>query len=338
MKTITTGVLLAGAAALLTVTNVKAETVMKFSSWAPPTHPQNSQVFPLWGKRIEAATQGRVKWKIEYKLASPPKQFEVSRDGIADASWIFHGYNTRYLATQAVEIPGLGGTAETASYATQKAFDSHLHKANEHRGVAVAAMFSHGDAVIHTKKQIRSLADLKGMKIRVPGGVGSLVGKQLGVVAVKAPAPKVYEILSSGVADGVFMPVEVQKTFRLKEVVPHVTFMPGGLYYGSFAVLISPAFLNKLSAQDRKAVLSTTGTSLSRAIGKIWEQGDVVGLADAKKFGSKIQTAGSAMLSEYKGITAKVEANWLSKMAKKYKNVDAKAALAEVRAAVASYK
>ena len=52
----------------------------------------------------------------------------------------------------------------------------------------------------------------------------------------------------------------------------------------------------------------------------------------------KIQTAGSAMLSEYKGITAKVEANWLGKMAKKYKNVDAKAALAEVRAAVASYK
>ena len=194
MKTLTTGVLLVGAAALLTATNVKAETVMKFSSWAPPTHPQNAKVFPLWGKRIEAATQGRVKWKIEYKLASPPKQFEVARDGIADASWIFHGYNTRYLATQAVEIPGLGATAEAASYASQLAFDKHLNKANEHRGVAVAAMFSHGDAVIHTKKQIKSLGDLKGMKIRVAGGVSSLVGKQLGVVAVKVRHQKFMKL------------------------------------------------------------------------------------------------------------------------------------------------
>ena len=273
MKKLTTGVLLVGAAALLTATNVKAETVMKFSSWAPPTHPQNAKVFPLWGKRIEAATQGRVKWKIEYKLASPPKQFEVVRDGIADAAWIFHGYNTRYLATQAVEIPGLGATAEAASYASQKTFEDHLGKANEHRGVVVATMFSHGDAVIHTKKQIKSLADLKGLKIRVAGGVSSLVGKQLGVVAVKVPAPKVYETLSSGVADGVFMPVETQKTFRLKEVVPYVTFMPGGLYYGSFAIIASPAFLDvKLcSAQPVPASPKPSAKFGNKVILLVWQ-------------------------------------------------------------------
>ncbi len=326
-----------GAAAVMAAVNAKAETVMKFSSWAPPTHPQNSKFFPLWGKRIEAATQGRVKWKIEYKLASPPKQFEVARDGIADAAWIFHGYNTRYLATQAIEIPGHGATAESASYASQKAFEEHLSKANEHRGVKVATMFSHGDAVIHTKQKINSLGDLKGMKVRVPGGVGSLVGKALGVVAVKLPAPKVYEALRSKVADAIFMPVETQKSFRLKEVVPFVTFVPGGLYFGSFAVLMSPKFLDKLSAKDRQAVLSTTGMSLAKAIGKIWEHGDVVGLAAAKKAHGNIQTASGSMLADYKKISAKIESNWLKNMAK-YKNVNAKAALAVVRAAVASYK
>lgn len=326
-----------GAAAMLTAVNAKAETVMKFSSWAPPTHPQNAQMFPQWGKKIEAATEGRVKWKIEYKLASPPKQFEVARDGIADASWIFHGYNTRYLATQAVEMPGLGATAEAASYASQKAFEDHLSKANEHRGVVVAAMFSHGDAVIQTKKKINSLADLKGLKIRVAGGVSSLVGKQLGVVAVKVPAPKVYETVSSGVADGVFMPVETQKSFRLKEIVPYVTFMQGGLYYGSFAVIISPQFLDKLSAKDRRAVLSTTGTEFSKDIGKIWENGDVTGLAAAKAAGNKIQTASGKMMADYRKISAKIEANWLKKMSK-FKDIDAKAALATLRAAAASYK
>ncbi len=202
--------------------------------------------------------------------------------------------------------------------------------------MVVATMFCHGQAVIHTKKAIKSLGDLKGMKIRVPGGVGSLVGKALGVTAVKLPAPKVYEALSSGVADGIFMPVETQKSFRLKEVTPYVTFMPGGLYYGSFAVLISPRFLDKLAAGDRKAVLGTTGPAFARIIGKLWEQADVAGHADAKKSGSKITTATPGMVAAYKKVTQKLESNWIARVSKK--GVNGKKALNEIRATVASYK
>jgi len=143
------------------------------------------------------------------------------RDGVADAAWIFHGYNTRYLATQAVEMPNLGTGAEAASVAYWRVHEKYLAKANEHKGVTLAGLSSHGQAVIQTKSPLTGLGDLKGLKIRVPGGVGSKVGKALGVVAVKLPAPKVYEALSSGVADGIFMPMETQKSFRLKEVVPH---------------------------------------------------------------------------------------------------------------------
>ena len=197
-----------------------AETVLRISSWAPPTHFLNATVWPTWGKWVTEATQGRVKTKIEYKLASPLKQFGVVRDGIADAGWIFHGYNTRYVATQVVEMPDLGTSAEAAGLAYWKVHEKYLHKAREHRGTVLLGLMSHGPAVIHTKKPLKALSDLKGLKIRVPGGVGSLVGKALGVTAVKLPAPKVYEALSSGVADGIFMPMETQKTFRLKEVVP----------------------------------------------------------------------------------------------------------------------
>ena len=85
-------------------------------------------------------------------------------------------------------------------------------------------------------------------------------------------SPKVYEALSSGVADGIFMPMETQKTLRLKEVVSHVLIMPGGLYYGSFALIASPAMLNKLSAADRKAVMSVSGAKLSQFAGVQWDE------------------------------------------------------------------
>ena len=312
-----------------------AETVLKISSWAPPTHPMNSVVWPTWGKWVSDATEGRVTTKIEYKLASPLNQFALVRDGIADAAWIFHGYNTRYVASQVVEMPDLGTSAEAASVAYWKVHEKYLHKANEHRGTVLIGLMSHGPAVIQTKKPLTTLSDLDGLKIRVPGGVGSLAGKALGVTAVKLPAPKVYEALSSGVADGIFMPIETQKSFRLKEVVPHVTIMPGGLYYGSFALIMSPAALEGMSEADRKAVMSVSGLKLSQFAGTQWDAADEAGLAAAKEAGTTIQEASPAMKEEYLALMKPVEDAWVERASEG--GYDAGAALADLRRIAREY-
>ena len=312
-----------------------AQEVLNISSWAPPTHHMNAVVWPTWGKWVEEATEGRVTTKIEYKLASPLKQFELVRDGVADAGWIFHGYNTRYVATQAVEMPNLGTSAEAASVAYWRVHQKYLAKADEHRGVTLIGLTSHGPAVIQTKSALKGLGDLSGQKIRVPGGVGSLVGKALGVTAVKLPAPKVYEALSSGVADGIFMPMETQKSFRLKEVVPFVTIMPGGLYYGSFAFIMNSDFLAGLSEKDQAAVMSVSGEQLSKLSGQQWDAADTAGLAAAKEAGTTITTASADIHKKYLAIMAPVEAGWLERANKA--GIDGKAALEELRAIARSY-
>lgn len=317
----------------LSASAAQAQTVLRISSWAPPTHFVNSKIWPEWGAMVEKATEGRVKTKIEYKLASPPKQFGVVRDGIADAAWIFHGYNTRYIATQAVEMPGLGTSGEAAAVAYWKVHQKYLKKANEHRGVVLAGLHSHGPAVIHTKRPLKSLNDLKGLKIRVPGGVGSLVGRALGVTAVKLPAPKVYEALSSGVADGIFMPIETQKSFRLKEVVPNVTIMPGGLYYGSFGFILNPRMLSRLPKKDQDAIMSVSGHEFAK-LGRHWDLADVVGREDAMKSGTKITVASDAIKADYVARMKPVEEAWIKKVSKWF---DGKAALAELRATARAY-
>ena len=146
MKHLRTAIISASAIALSS-TGLHAETTLRISSWAPPTHFVNSKIWPEWGANVTKATEGRVKTKVEYKLASPPKQFGVVRDGIADAAWIFHGYNTRYVATQAVEMPGLGTSGEAAAVAYWQVHEKYLSKANEHRGVELIGLHSHGPAV-----------------------------------------------------------------------------------------------------------------------------------------------------------------------------------------------
>ena len=84
-----------------------------------------------------------------------------------------------------------------------------LAKLDEHKGVRVLGVFTHGPGqIFNTKRAVNSLKDLEGMKIRVGGGLVNDVAKALGTVPMLKPAPESYELLSQGVADGVFFPKE----------------------------------------------------------------------------------------------------------------------------------
>ena len=103
-------------------------------------------------------------------------------------------------------------------------------------------MFSHGPGQIYnTKRPINSLKDLEGLKIRVGGGVVNDVAKALGTVPMLKPAPESYELLSQGVADGLFFPKESALSFKLIPLIKHVTFVPDGLYNVSFVMIMNPA-------------------------------------------------------------------------------------------------
>ena len=320
----------------LGLSNAIAETVIQVSSWAPPTHAINAIVWPSWGKLIEEATEGRVTIKIEYNLGPPPAQMDLVRDGVADATWIFHGYNPgRFLMTKAVELPGLGTNAEAASVAYWRVHEKYFADANEHEGVTLIGLTSHGAGIIHMKQPINSLADLKDKKIRIGGGVSADVGKALGVVGVQVPAPKVYETLAQGVADGIFMPMETKKSFRLKEVAPHSMIMPGGLYYGSFAFVMNSDKLDSMDAKDREAVLSVSGEVLSKIAGKAWDEADAIGLEDAKASGNTVITASDDIAQQYADLVAHIEKDWLQQAAAK--GIDAQAALQELRDIARNY-
>ena len=53
------------------------------------------------------------------------------------------------------------------------------------------------------------------MKIRSGGGISEEVANALGASAFVKPAPESYELLSSGVADGTFFPLESIISFKL---------------------------------------------------------------------------------------------------------------------------
>ena len=234
-----------------------AQIVLNANSWVPPSHLITADVIMPLCKDIETATQGRVKCNLLPKaVVAPPQTFDAVRDGLADLRSSAHGYTPgRFVLTDVVEFPFLGDTSEAISVAYQRIHDRMLAKLDEHKGVHVLGVFTHGPGqIFNTKRAVNSLKDLEGMKIRVGGGMVNDVAKVLGTVPMLKPAPESYELLSQGVADGVFFPKEAAMSFKLVPLIKHATFVPGGLYNVTFAMVMNPAKWKQISPADQAAI------------------------------------------------------------------------------------
>jgi TRAP-type C4-dicarboxylate transport system substrate-binding protein len=120
----------------------------------------------------------------------------------------------------------------------------------------------------------------------------------------------VYETLASKAADGVVMPFESRKGFKLTEVAQNVYEVPGGLYRGSFAFIMNEDTFADLPAELQQALEEQVfGEPLSREIGKIWDEIDAIGReATEGTDGNAINTASAEDLEKFNAIAVDVRA------------------------------
>lgn len=316
------------AVAALACSNVaNAQTTLTVASWAGPKHIMNSSVFPWMNEKLQACSNGSLSLKVEFGLAPPPALYDTVRDGVADMTWIVHGYTPgKFVTTKIAELPGNAGNSATVSAAFQATHEKYLAAANEAKGVKVMANFVHGPGMIHTTKPISSYKDIKGMKLRVGGGVANAIGTALGVAGVNVPAPKVYETIASGVADGVFFPMETMYAFKVAELAKHTYRNPDGMYTTSFALMINNGSYKNLSTAQKKCVDQMSGVDVAREIGAFWDKADEIGLEKGLEMGLKITDASTEDRAYFKQLTSNIEASVVSEI--NARGVDGAAALA----------
>ncbi len=316
----------------------QADTTLTLSSWLPPTHPIVSEMIVPWVKQVEEVTDGRVKVNILAKgLGHPKVHYDIARDGLADITYSVHGYTPgRFPLTKVVEFPFGGNSAEALSVAYWKIHQKYLAKANEHKGTQLLSVFTHGPGLIHnSKKTVASAADLKGMKLRVGGGVVNELASSLGAVPLMKPSSKSYEILSHGVADGILFPAETVTAFNLQNLVKYTTIVPDGLYNTSFFLVMNKDRFKSLSEKDQEAIMSVSGEAFARLAGSVWDAADAAAMEELKANGNEITVANDAFLEEIKERSAPLEAAWIKEAEKR--GVDGAAALAELREMTANY-
>ncbi len=312
-----------------------AQTVLTGSSYLPagilPVGPGIVQ----WGQDVEKATAGRVKMNLLPKAVSNPQgSLDAVRDGLADVSWTVHGLTpARFVLTKVAEFPMLGDKGEQTSVAYQRIHERHLEKAGEHKGVKVLAVFTHSAGqVFNNLRPVRTINDLVGLKMRTAGGVILDAAKVLGVVPVLRPAPEIYELVSTGVVDGVFVNLMGITGFKIERNIKHATIVPGGLYNTSFVLFMNEERYNKMSKADQEAIASVSGEHVARRIGRAFDQQDVGGLDALRTNKAEVLTAPADFVQALAAKVAPVEAAWVKEASAR--GIDGAKVLAEFRAEV----
>jgi TRAP-type C4-dicarboxylate transport system substrate-binding protein len=300
---------------LFAAASATAQTVvLTASAWTPPLTTM-AYTQTKWCEAVAAATGNRVRCNVLPKaVAAPPATFDAVRDGLADLSYSAHGYTPgRFVLTTIAELPFAGDSPVATAVAYQRIFERYLAKFDEHRGLKVITVFTHGPGnLLNIRRPVASLADLQGLKFRVGGGMVNEIAKSLGMNATVKPATESYELLSSGVMDGVLFPSESVESFKLEKLIKHRTTFPGGLYNTSFALVMNEKTWNRIGKADQAAIEKLSGEHAARLFGRSWEEADRRGVAFMQANGIVTTKADRQLIDEVKARTSHLERKWIA--------------------------
>lgn len=307
-----------------------APTELAVSVWLPPTHSLVSGFIVPWLAEIEEKTEGRVKTRLLPKaVTNPAGHYDAVRNGLVDISFISHAYYPgRFELAKVASLPLTGNNGEARSVAAWRIYDKYLADAGEHRGVKLLGMYGHGPGLVLTSnKPVRQIEDFQGLKVRVGGGMAADVAQALGVNPVVKPAPDSYELISTGVVDGLFFPGESIAAFKLDDVVRYITTFPGGLYGDSHGLIMNERTYNNLDEKDREIIDQLSGEYVARMAGAAWGAADKTSLEAGQAKGIEIIAADEALVAAVRERTQPFEQAWLDAAAAK--NIDGQAVLTE---------
>jgi TRAP-type C4-dicarboxylate transport system substrate-binding protein len=272
---------------------------LTFSQYFPVTH-KNAVLTGQFCEEIKKRTNGRVEI-VHYAggtLTTAPKVMDGVITGISDLGFSSLNYNPgRYPVTDTTDLPLGRPNGWVASQVSDDFY--RKFKPKEWDKVHVLYLTATGPNVIQTvSKPVKTLADLKGVKLRGVGKMGETL-KALGAATVPLEMVDLYESLRRGVIEGCMMPVEVLKGWKLGELEKYVTasWMVGNT--NTFYVVMNAEKWNKLPA-DLKKIFDEVAAEFKEKHALAWNESDTEAIQLFKQQGGQITALDEAEAARWK--------------------------------------
>ncbi|MUK90818.1 TRAP transporter substrate-binding protein [Ornithinibacillus sp. L9] len=291
---------------------------LDFSHFFPPTHFMEEEI-QTFASDLEEATDGRIKI-TSYPgaaLAAPDEQFNAAATGSVDFALSVHGYTPgEFPLTSVMELPFMAETAVKGSKNLWQLMNEFDEFNDEYAGTVPLWLYTTDPGQLFTvDKQVKSIEDLKGMKIRSPSPETSEWLEALGATPVSMPMNENFEALERGVVDGTIAPWEAVKTWGLDEVINYATV--GNFYSTTMFVVMNKDAFNSLSEEDQATIQELTGEKMANKTGEVFDQFGNEAVEQAKEKGVEIYELTEDELAEWSEYINPTIENWIHNVEEK---------------------
>jgi TRAP-type transport system periplasmic protein len=296
---------------------------LKFHTFMAPMSNVWLLMHKPWMEKVEKDSGGRIKFEAYPAMqlgGTPPQLYDQARDGVVDVIWTLPGNTAgRFPRIEVFELPFMMNNAEATSKAYWEYFQTQCP--DEFKETQVIALHVHGPGMFHSAtKQIKSLADLKGMKVRGPTRQVTKMLGAVGATPVGMPLPGIPDALSKGTIEACVIPWEVVPSVKVHELTKfHSEFdnSGGALYTTTFVMAMNKAKYDSLSADLKKVIDANSGAATSAALGKQQQANDAAGRKAAVDRGNTIYQFTAAQREEFVKLSAQIDDEWVADMDKR---------------------
>jgi len=330
------------APAVLRVTRAHAaEVTLRLHHFLPPVASVPKHMLEPWAKRVADGTGGRLKIELYPSMqlgGTPPQLYDQAKDGVADIVWTLPGYTAgRFPSTEVFELPFVAArSARINARAAQELAEEHLKE--ETKDVKLLCFWCHDHGLIHAKRQVKTMDDLKGLKLRFPTRLAGEGLKALGASPIGMPVPQVPESLAQGVIDGAVIPWEVVPSIKVHELVKYHTEIPGSptFYTATFMLAMNRPKYESLPDDLRKVLDEQSGMALATEAGKMFDDIGAQISEMVKKRGNTISAISEDEKARWIQATKPVVENWIKEA--QGRNIDGAKLLEAAKASLAKYE
>jgi TRAP-type C4-dicarboxylate transport system substrate-binding protein len=315
------------------------EVTLSLHQFLPPQANVPKLILDVWADKVEADSGGRIKIDRFPSMqlgGTPPELMDQAIDGVADIVWTVVGYTPgRFPSTEVFELPFMMTNARAASRAYWEMFETHM-KDTEFKDVHILGTWVHGPGLIHVNKEVRTPADMQGLKIRGGSRLANALLEKVGATPVGMPVPAVPEALSKGVIDGATIPWEVTAALKVPELVSHHTeFTGNALYVLTFVLAMNKDRYESLPDDLKKVIDDNSGLEFSVFAGGTMEESDAPARQAALDRGNGIVTLDAAETAVWVEVSKPIYEEWVAEM--DAKGIDGQALIDEARTLIDKY-
>jgi TRAP-type C4-dicarboxylate transport system substrate-binding protein len=209
---------------------------LRYASPYSPGHPF-SRADKIWMQHVQQQSNGRLRIQPFWggSLVDEAEGVRELAAGVADIAFVAPIYARAGMHFIRGQTPFYDGANDMhAQHAVFMKLWNHFPQMRAEMDTVIPLVATGGSVqdIMTTKRPIRRLEDLRGLRLRAPMEITELLEK-LGVDAEFMPMGEVYTALAKGTIDGVVAPQDTLKAMRFAEVVKYCTpvSLGRGAYY-----------------------------------------------------------------------------------------------------------